>query len=51
MEDNLLTDSDGISKSDLPRRVEGGKKQARPFIPNPKNLSEKAVESINAGVF
>jgi alcohol dehydrogenase len=36
----------GIPKSDLPKLVKGGMKQARLFIPNPKDLTEKDVEAI-----
>jgi alcohol dehydrogenase len=39
----------GIPKEDLPRLVEGGLKQARLFIPNPRDLSAKDVETIYAG--
>ncbi len=49
MEVNPLTNSDGTSKSDLLRPVEGGRRQARLFSPNPKNLSEKDVGSFDAG--
>jgi alcohol dehydrogenase class IV len=41
----------GIPKSDLPKLVEGGMKQARLFIPNPRDLTEKDVEAIYAGAF
>ena len=41
----------GIPKSDLSKLVEGGLKQARLFIPNPRDLTEKDVESIYAGAF
>jgi alcohol dehydrogenase class IV len=41
----------GIPKSDLPILVEGGIKQARLFIPNPRDLTEKDVESIYSGAF
>ena len=36
----------GISRDHLPKLVEGGMKQARLFIPNPRDLSPKDVESI-----
>jgi alcohol dehydrogenase class IV len=50
---NLPTDLSayGIPKSDLLKLVEGGMKQARLFIPNPRDLTGKDVESINAGAF
>ena len=31
--------------------VEGGMKQARLFIPNPRDLTEKDVETITPGLF
>jgi alcohol dehydrogenase len=40
-----------IPKEDLPKLVEGGLKQARLFIPNPRDLSPKDVEKIYAGAF
>ena len=36
----------GIKKEDLPKFVEGGMKQARLFVPNPRDLSEEDVASI-----
>ncbi len=36
----------GIPKSDLPKLVAGGLKQARLFIPNPRDLTEKD-ETLN----
>jgi alcohol dehydrogenase class IV len=36
----------GISRDDLPKLVEGGMKQARLFIPNPRDLAEEDVKSI-----
>jgi alcohol dehydrogenase len=36
----------GITKTDLSKLVEGGLKQARLFIPNPRDLSESDVEEI-----
>jgi alcohol dehydrogenase class IV len=36
----------GIPKEAIPKLVEGGMKQARLFVPNPRNLSEKDVEAI-----
>ncbi len=40
-----------IPRSALPKLVEGGMKQARLFIPNPRDLSEKEVELIYSGAF
>ncbi|MCK4795325.1 MAG: iron-containing alcohol dehydrogenase [Desulfobacteraceae bacterium] len=36
----------GIRKEDLPKLVEGGMKQARLFVPNPRDLSKEDVEKI-----
>ena len=36
----------GIPKEAIPKLVEGGMKQARLFVPNPRYLSEKDVETI-----
>ena len=36
----------GIPKEAIPKLVEGGMKQARLFVPNPRDLSEKDVEAI-----
>jgi len=36
----------GISKKDVKKLVEGGMKQARLFVPNPKDPSEKDVQGI-----
>jgi alcohol dehydrogenase len=36
----------GIDLADLPKLVDGGMKQARLFIPNPRDLTEKDVEAI-----
>ncbi len=36
----------GIPKEAIPRLVEGGMKQARLFVPNPRDLREKDVEAI-----
>lgn len=36
----------GIRKEDLPKLVEGGMKQARLFVPNPRNLIKEDVEII-----
>jgi alcohol dehydrogenase class IV len=36
----------GIAKKDVKKLVEGGMKQARLFVPNPKDPSEKDVEGI-----
>ena len=41
----------GISRDHLPKLVEGGMKQARLFIPNPRDLTQKDVESIYEGAF
>ncbi len=36
----------GIAESDLPKLVEGGMKQTRLFVPNPRDLTEEDVRSI-----
>lgn len=36
----------GVSKESLPKLVEGGMKQARLFVPNPRNLTEDDVKDI-----
>lgn len=36
----------GIPKEAIPKLVDGGMKQARLFIPNPRNLSESDLEAI-----
>jgi len=36
----------GIPKEAIPKLVEGGMKQARLFVPNPRDLMEKDVEAI-----
>ena len=36
----------GIPVTDLPKLVEGGMKQARLFVPNPRDLNEDDVASI-----
>jgi len=36
----------GIPETDLPKLVEGGMKQARLFVPNPRDLNEDDVASI-----
>lgn len=41
----------GISRDDLPKLVEGGMKQARLFIPNPRDLTEEDVKSIYENAF
>jgi len=41
----------GISRDDLPKLVEGGMKQARLFIPNPRDLTEGDVKSIYENAF
>lgn len=41
----------GIPLRDLPKLVEGGLKQARLFVPNPRDLSEEDVKRIYEGAF
>jgi len=41
----------GIPRSDLPKLVEGGMKQARLFVPNPRDLTEEDVRKIYEGAF
>ena len=41
----------GIPESDLPKLVEGGMKQARLFVPNPRDLAEEDVRSIFENAF
>jgi len=41
----------GVSKGDLPKLVEGGMKQARLFLPNPRDLTEEDVSSIYGVAF
>jgi alcohol dehydrogenase class IV len=41
----------GISQEDLPKLVEGGMKQARLFITNPRDLTEEDVTGIYKGAF
>jgi alcohol dehydrogenase class IV len=41
----------GISRDDLPKLVEGGMKQARLFIPNPRDLTPEDVRSIYESAF
>ncbi len=36
----------GIHERDLPRLVEGGMRQARLFVPNPRDFTEGDVEGI-----
>ena len=36
----------GIPETDLPKLVAGGLKQARLFVPNPRDLTEEDVVSI-----
>jgi alcohol dehydrogenase class IV len=36
----------GIRKGDLPKLVEGGMKQARLFVPNPRDLTKEDVRKI-----
>jgi alcohol dehydrogenase class IV len=40
-----------ISRDDLPKLVEGGMKQARLFIPNPRDLTQEDVRSIYEKAF
>ncbi len=41
----------GISRDDLPKLVKGGMKQARLFIPNPRDLTEEDVRRIYENAF
>lgn len=41
----------GVAKEDLPKLVDGGIKQARLFVPNPRDLVEKDVKSIYEEAF
>jgi len=41
----------GIPRDHLPKLVEGGMKQARLFIPNPRDLTEEDVKSIYENAF
>jgi len=41
----------GISESDLPKLAEGGMRQARLFVPNPRDLSEGDVRAIYESAF
>jgi len=41
----------GISKDHLPKLVEGGMKQARLFVPNPRDLTQEDVRSIYEKAF
>jgi alcohol dehydrogenase class IV len=41
----------GISRDDLPSLVAGGMKQARLFVPNPRDLTEKDVRTIYEKAF
>lgn len=41
----------GVSKNDMPKLVDGGMKQARLFVPNPRDLSEQDVHSIYEEAF
>jgi alcohol dehydrogenase class IV len=36
----------GISKESIPKLVEGGMKQSRLFVPNPRNLTQDDLLSI-----
>lgn len=41
----------GISRNDLPKLVEGGMRQSRLFIPNPRDLTQEDVEKIYENAF
>ncbi len=41
----------GIPEDDLPKLVQGGMQQARLFVPNPRDLTEKEVEEIYRNAF
>lgn len=41
----------GISKDDLPKLVEGGMKQARLFVPNPRDMNEEDVKIVYQNAF
>ena len=41
----------GVAKEDLPKLVDGGMKQARLFVPNPRDLVETDVKSIYEAAF
>jgi alcohol dehydrogenase class IV len=41
----------GIPQKDLPILVEGGLKQSRLFVPNPRDLTESDVRKIYEGAF
>jgi len=41
----------GIARDDLPRLVAGGMKQARLFVPNPRDLTEEDVRTIYEKAF
>jgi alcohol dehydrogenase class IV len=41
----------GIPESDLPKLVEGGMKQSRLFVPNPRDLTEDDVRRIYREAF
>jgi alcohol dehydrogenase class IV len=45
-----LSDYD-IPTKDLPKLVDGGMKQARLFVPNPRDLTREDVESIYEGAY
>jgi len=41
----------GVSRDDIPKLVEGGMKQKRLFVPNPRNLTEEDVKNIYESAF
>lgn len=41
----------GVSREDIPKLVEGGMKQNRFFVPNPRNLTEEDVKNIYISAF
>ena len=41
----------GIPKEDLPKLVEGGMKQARLFVPNPRDMTEADVKAVYQNAF
>ncbi len=41
----------GVSRDDLPKLVEGGMKQARLFIPNPRDVSREDLKKIYENAF
>ena len=41
----------GIPESDLPKLVAGGMKQAKLFVPNPRDLNEEDVAAIYTAAY